>query len=138
MREFGVRDPSAIYIPRPSSYALIRRADGCFAFVEGQETKLYLPGGGVETGESPKAALLREIAEEIGWEAQLGAVVSRAKQYLFAPGEGHVVLASRYFTARLTAPRPTAGEHALLWLHPAAAVPRLARESDIWVLSQIS
>ena len=41
------------------------------AFVSGQGGRLFLPGGGMQPGEPPKDALLREIIEEIGWRAHI-------------------------------------------------------------------
>jgi ADP-ribose pyrophosphatase YjhB (NUDIX family) len=47
--------------------AVVFDPDGRIVLVRhGYEPGLYLPGGGVKRGEAPAAAVLRELAEEIG------------------------------------------------------------------------
>ncbi|MCX4643421.1 MULTISPECIES: (deoxy)nucleoside triphosphate pyrophosphohydrolase [unclassified Streptomyces] len=72
-----------------------------------------LPGGKVEPGEDPKRALVRELREELGIDAELVAPV---------PGEwplkpGYVL---RVWTARLLSgrPRPLEDHDELRWLGP--------------------
>jgi 8-oxo-dGTP diphosphatase len=76
--EFGVRLPDVVYQERPGAYAIIRRADGRLTLVCGEARRLFLPGGGVQPGERPEDALLREIIEEIGWRAHILDRVGRA------------------------------------------------------------
>lgn len=47
--------------------AVVFDEDGRLVLVRhGYEPGLYLPGGGVKRGEAPEAAVLRELAEEVG------------------------------------------------------------------------
>lgn len=59
--------------------ALVQRDDGAVLLSQrradqGMPLKWELPGGKIEAGESPEAALRREIAEELGVEAEVGAI----------------------------------------------------------------
>ena len=59
--------------------ALVQRDDGAVLLSQrradqGMPLKWELPGGKIEPGESPEAALRREIAEELGVEAEVGAI----------------------------------------------------------------
>ena len=73
------------------------------------------PGGKIEEGETPRAALEREIAEELGCEILVGReVATTVHEYSFA----EVVLTTFYCT--LLSGTPTLTEHASLkWLAPA-------------------
>ena len=56
------------YLPRPGVYAILPR-EGCVLVTEQADPgpELQLPGGGIDPGESPHAALHREVYEETGW-----------------------------------------------------------------------
>lgn len=58
--------PGRPYRDRPGAYAIIRGEGGHLLCVE-QDGELQLPGGGIDPGESPVAALHREVREETGW-----------------------------------------------------------------------
>ena len=89
------------------------------------------PGGKIEQGESKQAALVREIAEELGCTVEVGReVTTTTHEYEF----GEVTLTTFY--CRLVAGTPKLAEHASIkWLPPdeletipwaAADIPALA------------
>lgn len=77
-----------------------------------------LPGGKVEPGEAPVAALHREILEELGVRVELGAEVPGPADGLWPITERHVM---RVWAAQLLEgdPEPLDGHDELRWLdHP--------------------
>src|SRR5262245_3499771 len=63
---FGERRPDEVYGERPGAYALIADGAGRLAVVRNEHGRYFLPGGGVEPGESLELALRREVLEECG------------------------------------------------------------------------
>ena len=58
---------------RVAAYGLARRGDEVLLVHTAADT-WWLPGGGVEFGESPKECLVREFAEETGLDVKVGQV----------------------------------------------------------------
>jgi 8-oxo-dGTP diphosphatase len=79
-----VKEALAAYRPhrmqRVAAYALVVRDDAVLLTrnsPRGPHPGLWnLPGGGIEHGESPREAVVREMAEETGLEASVGAIVT--------------------------------------------------------------
>ena len=75
----------AFRLQRVAAYALVVR-DGRVLLVRNSPRGPYpggwsLPGGGIHHGESPRAAVLREVAEETGLACELGAVLDVADSH---------------------------------------------------------
>ena len=66
---FGqIPDRQTSYRRRPGAYAILTRGGRVLLTHQAApEPEFQLPGGGIDAGESPLAALHREVAEETGW-----------------------------------------------------------------------
>lgn len=139
LREFGARDQSVYYKPRPGAYAVVRDAEGRFAIV-GERGRCFLPGGGIDAGESAEQALLREIREECGCHAKIVGSLGEAIQYSWNESEGHLAVHATYFAAEFaeTMGEPCEAGCKLLWMTAEEAADHLFRESDVWMLRRIA
>lgn len=96
--------------------AVIVRADGALLLARRAQGKAHsglweFPGGKLEPGESPEACLARELYEEFGVEAEVGA-------YLATGRAGPIELLG--YWARIVAGEPRLTDHdALAWVAPA-------------------
>jgi len=86
--KFGKHNPEAEYRQRPGAYAVILDGQGKFAAVKGQD-KIFLPGGGVDPGESLEETLTREVREECACEVVIGRYLGGAIQYFVSNSGEH-------------------------------------------------
>jgi 8-oxo-dGTP diphosphatase len=140
VRRFGVSPPGLPLVVRPSAYALTMDGGGRIAIVRAPDG-VFLPGGGLDPGETPEEALAREAREECGWELAVDGLVERAVQVAIA-GDGSVCYEKRshFFAAtiRRTLGAPLEADHETLWLPPAAAADVLRHESHAWVVHRFA
>jgi len=123
-------------IVRPSAYALVYDDERRVAVVHAREATM-LPGGGIDPGETPDVAAVRETAEECALHISIVGPRGSAVQFVNARATSQCFeKQSAFFEAAvvssLSGARP---EHQVQWLSPAAAQSALTYESHRWALS---
>lgn len=135
---FGAQDARREYSLRPSVYALLLDEQGLLAVVQ-TPNGAFLPGGGIEKGESASEALLREIREETGHDAHLLWELAEADQYVDSRRKFKGYLKrSLFFLAELDRVENAQPEFELLWLPPTQAQSTLLYESQKWVIKRFA
>lgn len=81
--EYGSPINGVTYSERPSAYALILNSNKELAMLKTQRG-YYLPGGGIEAGETPVEALEREVIEETGYLLSIHRSLGRANQFIYS------------------------------------------------------
>lgn len=135
---FGAKQSGINYIQRPSVYALALNSNQQIAIVK-HKSAFFLPGGGIEDGETPIAALQREIIEETRFQAVDFEKCFEAIEYLQGvPSWKYYCIHSTFFAARLSA--NTSGsiepDHQLIWMNPEKAIPKMQRACHQWAIKE--
>jgi 8-oxo-dGTP diphosphatase len=138
MKQFGEKVPGARYVERPAAHAVVFDRSGKVAAV-GNRGKFYLPGGGLEAGESMMEALHREMAEETGWTIIASDPPVRASEYVFAQDEEtYFQKIGHFFVAEVvgTNGEKSDADHSVHWLTPDEFKSGAAHESHVWAVAQ--
>ncbi len=136
---FGEPRPGEVYVERPGAYALIADEAGRLAVVRNEHGRYFLPGGGIEPGESLELALRREVLEECGRDVDEVEWLCAADEYVETDAVTRRYLKrGSFFVATLHAQPlvPPEDGTELLWLSPAEARRRLRHPSQAWVVRQ--
>jgi len=128
----------ARYRVRPSAYAVILDGAGAVAVVFTPEG-VFLPGGGVEAGETPAQAVARETLEECGLVVRPEGELGRAVQLAYSVKERRYYEKRSVFFRAVVEGQGVAVEvdHRLVWLEPSAAAAQMSHESHAWVLREL-
>lgn len=135
--EFGTREPGQEYALRPGVYAVISGRQG-LALVR-TPGGLFLPGGGVEQGESLEQALTREVLEECGLHVNVSALIGTADELCRIHGKP-VRKRCTFFWTPLASDKaipPTESDHELVWMKGSEALEQLTHESQKWALRRL-
>jgi len=134
---FGERSEAEHWVIRPSAYGLLEHA-GRIAVVRSRDG-VFLPGGGIEAGETPAGAIERECLEECGFVVVPESWTIRAVQWAYSASErSHFEKRSSFQECTIggsDASRREAG-HELLWLDPGAAQRILSHPSHGWAVER--
>lgn len=135
-QKFGSFNPKVEYRRRPGAYAVIFDEHGRFASVKA-EKGFFLPGGGIEAGESREDTLTREVREECAHEVEIGSYLGSAIQYFTGQDGRHWEFHCSYFQAQFGSPLDNEPEHELHWFDLSDAY-KLAHEVHRWGISRVA
>jgi 8-oxo-dGTP diphosphatase len=141
IRRFGEGvKPGQRYRRRPGVYAVLLGRGGLLAtFQEAPVPEVQLPGGGIDAGEHPIAALHREVFEETGWRIAVRRRLGAFRRFTYMPE--YDLWAEKLCTVYLATPvrrhgPPTEPGHTALWLAPEEALALLGNAGDRAMLTR--
>ena len=133
---FGTHVDGHTYHARRAVYAVIRDSDSRVAAVR-YRGKLFLPGGGIEVGESPEQALVREVAEECAQRLHIAEKIGEELQYFYASSEDtYFAMHTIFYTGTFLGQTPGQAEYSVVWVLPDDTVP-FFHASHVWAVQSL-
>jgi len=135
IRRYGeVPQTGRRYIRRPGVYAILPEGDSLLlTFQQDPVPEFQLPGGGIDKGEQPIAALHREVFEETGWRIAEPRKVGVFRRFTYMPEYDlwaeklcHIYLAH---PVRPDGP-PSEPGHTAIWMEAREAAAQLGNPGD--------
>lgn len=126
--------PGQRYRRRPGVYAVLLRGDSILTtFQQAPVPEFQLPGGGIDAGEHPVAALHREVIEETGWKIDVVRRIGAFRRFAYMPE--YDLWAEKLCAVYLARPilrlgPPSEAGHTAVWLPVDEAVARLGNPGD--------
>jgi 8-oxo-dGTP diphosphatase len=122
------------YRRRPGVYAVLRLRDSVLLTHQAEPIPEYqLPGGGIDPGESPVAALHREVFEETGWRIAAPRRLGAFRRFTYMPEyDLWAEKVCHIYLARPVRPHgpPTEAGHTAIWMPLPMVVEQLANDGD--------
>ena len=134
--------PGQRYRRRPGVYAVLLRGDSILTtFQQAPVPEFQLPGGGIDAGEQPVAALHREVIEETGWKIDVVRRIGAFRRFTYMPE--YDLWAEKLCAVDLARPilrlgPPSEAGHTAVWLPVDEAVARLGNPGDRAMLAALT
>lgn len=129
------------YRRRPGVYAILLDGDHLLATHQAEPIpEFQLPGGGIDKGENPLAALHREVFEETGWSIRIARRLGAYRRFTYMPE--YDLWAEKVCTIYLAHPvlrrgPPTEAGHTAVWMPARQAVGMLSTPGDRAMLARL-
>jgi len=122
------------YTRRAGAYAILPREGALLLTAQVTDiVDIQLPGGGIDKGEAPLAALHREVREETGWSIAAPRALGTFRRFVFMPDyDLWAEKVCHIFIARPVMQKgaPTEPDHTALWASPTDALGLLGNAGD--------
>ena len=134
--------PGQRYRRRPGVYAVLLRGNSILTtFQQAPVPEVQLPGGGIDAGEQPVAALHREVIEETGWKIDVVRRIGAFRRFTYMPE--YDLWAEKLCAVYLARPilrlgPPSEAGHTAVWLPVDEAVARLGNAGDRAMLAALT
>ncbi len=134
--------PGQRYRRRPGVYAVLLRGNSILTtFQQAPVPEFQLPGGGIDAGEQPVAALHREVIEETGWKIDVVRRIGAFRRFTYMPE--YDLWAEKLCAVYLARPilrlgPPSEAGHTAVWLPVDEAVTRLGNPGDRAMLAALT
>lgn len=128
------------YKRRPGVYAILLSGEDLLTTHQQNPIPEYqLPGGGIDPGEHPVAALHREVFEETGWRVQVTRRLGTFRRFTFMPE--YDLWAEKLCTIYLARPvrphgPPSEPGHTAVWMPAVAGLDLLGNAGDRAMLAR--
>ena len=122
------------YTLRPGAYAVLLKGEQMLLTHQAEpEPEFQLPGGGIDPGESPVVALMREVFEETGYRMAKPRRLGAFRRFTFMPE--YDLWAEKLCTIYLATPTlrigaPSEPGHEAVWMDVNTATTLLANDGD--------
>jgi 8-oxo-dGTP diphosphatase len=129
------------YTRRPGVYAVLLQGDHILATHQAEPVpEFQLPGGGIDRGEHPIAALHREVSEETGWKIAVTRRIGAFRRFTYMPEYG--LWAEKVCSIYLARPilrlgPPSEAGHSAVWLPVDEALHLLGNAGDRAILASL-
>jgi 8-oxo-dGTP pyrophosphatase MutT (NUDIX family) len=137
---FGAAPSGVTLHPRHAAYVVVRGDDGRVAAVRvvGRgNARYWLPGGGIERGETPEAAVVRETREELGRTLRLTGKIGEAVQVFYAGDDARwYEMTAVFFGGEFEGEPVGPSEHELCWLDPSTERESFFHACHAWAASR--
>ncbi|KXT81812.1 NUDIX hydrolase [Streptococcus panodentis] len=133
---FGEKEENVEYVTRYGVYAVIPDEEKeKIILVQAPNGAWFLPGGQIEEGEDHQTALERELIEELGFTAQIGAYFGQADEYFYSRHRDTYFYNPAYIyevTSFKKSQQPLEDFNNLAWFPIDEALEKLKRGSHKW------
>lgn len=132
--------PGQRYRRRAGVYAVCLDGDALLTtFQQSPIPEYQLPGGGIDPGEHPIAALHREVFEETGWRVQIRHRLGTFRRFTFMPD--YDIWAEKVCAIYLARPvlrlgPPSEAGHSAVWMPAIEGLSLLGTEGDRAMLAR--